>query len=71
MIRKKTKASVTFEPDVLEYLESLSTKLDRDRSWIINNLARLHKRRVEEGKEPVELFSPTQEMANRLPLSDN
>lgn len=56
MIRKKLKASVTFELDVVDSLDTLSKQLDRDRSWIINNLARLYRRRVEEGREQTELF---------------
>lgn len=64
MIRKKLKASVTFEPDVVDYLDTLSKQLDRDRSWVINNLARLYRRRVEEGREQIELFDPSAVIAN-------
>lgn len=72
MSKKKTRASVAFEPEVIEYLDVLAKQLDRDRSWVINNLTRLYRRRVEEGKEQVELLNiPASVTASPLPLSGN
>lgn len=35
-------AGVTFEEGVLDYLESLSEKEDRSRSWLINRMVKEH-----------------------------
>lgn len=46
--RKKTTgrtvkpAGVTFEPGVLEYLESLRESEERSRSWLINRMVKDH-----------------------------
>jgi len=58
-MKPKHKASVAFEPDVVEYLEQLQARLDRDRSWIINRLVRHHKHRVEQGDEQIDVFDPS------------
>lgn len=62
-MRQKHKASVVFEPDVVEYLESLQEGLDRDRSWIINALVRDYARRVREGQIQIEIFDPSAKLA--------
>ena len=60
----KTKASVTFEADVRDYLKSLGDEIDRDRSWIVNRIVRLYRRRVEEGSEQIELFDRSIELVS-------
>lgn len=38
-------AGVTFEEPVLEYLEALSEREDRSRSWLINRMVKEHAER--------------------------
>jgi predicted transcriptional regulator len=60
---QKHKASVVFEPEVMEYLEELQERLDRDRSWLINALVRDHRRREREGQTQIELFDRSAQLA--------
>ena len=57
-MRQKHKASVVFEPAVVEYLESLQEKFDRDRSWLINAIVRDYARRATDGQN-LDLFDPS------------
>ncbi|MEO7966250.1 MAG: hypothetical protein ABIT38_20300 [Gemmatimonadaceae bacterium] len=54
---------MTFESDVVEYLNGLSKNLDRERSWLINAIVRDYARRVREGQSQIELFDPSAELA--------
>jgi len=42
---KRINTGVTLEPDVIDYLESLGKREDRDRSWLINAIVREHAQR--------------------------
>lgn len=43
--RTVTPAGVTFEPEVLAYLEILGEEQERSRSWLINRLVKEHAER--------------------------
>jgi len=62
-MKQKHRASVAFEPDVVDYLEVLQEQLDRDRSWLINAIIRDYARRVREGQQQIELFDPSAQLA--------
>lgn len=63
MVKTKHKASVTFEPEVVEFLNGLAKSLDRERSWLINAIVRDYARRVKEGQDQIELFHPSIQLA--------
>jgi len=59
----KIKASVSFQPDVIEYLDRLAKEMDRDRSWLINRIVREHARRVEREEDEPRLFELSTDQA--------
>src|SRR5688572_3572548 len=42
MPRTKVKTSVSLSKDVIDYLDGLARASERDRSWVVNALARYH-----------------------------
>jgi len=46
----------TFDPDVIEHLNELAEKTDRDRSWLVNAIIREHTRRTKEVNAEPPLF---------------
>ena len=64
MPMSKKKVNVSLEVETIKYLDNLALKADRDRSWVIGALARLHAELSKEKQMYLKLPDPAEEVIN-------